>query len=114
MKVKSESEVAQSCLTLSLPRGAYQAPPSMGFSRQDYWSGVPLPSLVYDTIHRYTLISHVLYWLFIVYRHGVRAFKMARVVKNSPANKRDIKTCYARDVTKFCQENTLVIANTLF
>ena len=25
---------------------AYQAPPSMGFSRQEYWSGVPLPSLV--------------------------------------------------------------------
>ena len=24
---------------------AYQAPPSMGFSRQEYWSGVPLPSL---------------------------------------------------------------------
>ena len=23
---------------------AYQAPPSMGFSRQDYWSGVPSPS----------------------------------------------------------------------
>ena len=23
---------------------AYQAPPSMGFSRQDYWSEVPLPS----------------------------------------------------------------------
>ena len=23
---------------------AYQAPPSMGFSRQKYWSGVPLPS----------------------------------------------------------------------
>ena len=23
---------------------AYQAPPSMGFSRQEYWSGVPLPS----------------------------------------------------------------------
>ena len=22
----------------------YQAPPSMGFSRQEYWSGVPLPS----------------------------------------------------------------------
>ena len=22
---------------------AYQAPPSMGFSRQEYWSGVPLP-----------------------------------------------------------------------
>ena len=24
---------------------AYQAPPSMGFSRQEYWSGMPLPSL---------------------------------------------------------------------
>ena len=24
---------------------AYQAPPSMGSSRQEYWSGVPLPSL---------------------------------------------------------------------
>ena len=26
---------------------AYQAPPSMGFSRQEYWSGVPLPSPMY-------------------------------------------------------------------
>ena len=24
---------------------AYQAPPSMGFSKQEYWIGVPLPSL---------------------------------------------------------------------
>ena len=23
---------------------AYQTPPSMGFSRQEYWSGLPLPS----------------------------------------------------------------------
>ena len=45
MKVKSESEVAQSCLTLATPwTAAHQAPPSMGFSRQKYWSGVPLPS----------------------------------------------------------------------
>ena len=26
------------------PHGAYQAPPSMGFSRQGYWSGLPFPS----------------------------------------------------------------------
>ena len=26
---------------------AHQAPPSMGFSRQEYWSGLPLPSLAY-------------------------------------------------------------------
>ena len=44
MKVKSESEVAQSCPTLSDPwTAAHQAPPSMGFSRQECWSGVPLP-----------------------------------------------------------------------
>ena len=45
MKVKSESEVAQSCPSLATPlTAAHQAPPSMGFSRQEYWSGVPLPS----------------------------------------------------------------------
>ena len=45
VNVKSESEVAQSCLTLATPwTAAYQAPPSMGFSRQKYWSGVPSPS----------------------------------------------------------------------
>ena len=26
------------------PHGAYQAPPSMRFSRQEYWSGLPFPS----------------------------------------------------------------------
>ena len=35
----------QSCPTLVTPwAAAYQASPSMGFSRQEYWSGVPLPS----------------------------------------------------------------------
>ena len=28
---------------------AYQAPPSMGFSRQEYWSGVPLPSAMHES-----------------------------------------------------------------
>ena len=42
-KVKSLSRVR----LLATPwTTAYQAPPSMGFSRQEeYWSGVPLPSL---------------------------------------------------------------------
>ena len=53
MKVTSESEVAQSCLTLSDPMDC--SPPASsvhGFSRQEYWSGVPLPSLLswVDTI----------------------------------------------------------------
>ena len=41
MKVKSLSCVQ----LLATPwTAAYQAPPSMGFARQEYWSGVPLPS----------------------------------------------------------------------
>ena len=42
VKVKSLSRVQ----LFSTPwTAAYQAPPSMGFSRQEYWSGAPLPSL---------------------------------------------------------------------
>ena len=49
MKVKSEGEVAQSVRLLAAPwTAAYQAPLSMGFSRQGYWSGVPLPSPGYS------------------------------------------------------------------
>ena len=45
MKKESESEVAQSCRTLCESMDcSYQAPLSMGFSRQEYWSGLPLPS----------------------------------------------------------------------
>ena len=41
MKVKSLSHVR----LLATPwTAAYEAPPSMGFSRQEYWSGLPLPS----------------------------------------------------------------------
>ena len=41
VKVKSLSRV----WLLATPwTAAYQAPPSLGFSRQEYWSGVPLPS----------------------------------------------------------------------
>ena len=41
VKVKSLSRVR---LFATPWTAAYQAPPSMGFSRQEYWSGVPLPS----------------------------------------------------------------------
>ena len=45
MKVESASEVTQLCQTLSEPwTAAHQASPSMGFSKQEYWSGLPLPS----------------------------------------------------------------------
>ena len=41
VKVRSLSRIR----LLATPwTAAYQAPPSMGFSRQEYWSGLPLPS----------------------------------------------------------------------
>ena len=39
-KVKSLSRVQLFATPWTV---AYQAPPSMGFSRQEYWSGLPLP-----------------------------------------------------------------------
>ena len=41
MKVKSLSRVRLLATPWTV---AYEAPPSMGFSRQEYWSGLPLPS----------------------------------------------------------------------
>ena len=41
MKVKLLSHVQIFATPWSV---AYQAPPSMGFSREEYWSGLPFPS----------------------------------------------------------------------
>ena len=43
---------------------AYQTPPSMGFSRQEYWSGVPLPSLYIYTMGYYLSINM---WNFAIF-----------------------------------------------
>ena len=59
MKVKSCSHV----WLLATPwTVAHQAPPSMGFSRQEYWSGVPLPSPEY--VSRWTYR-----WISVTYTH---------------------------------------------
>ena len=42
----------QSCPTLCDPiddRLPHQAPPSLGFSRQEHWSGLPFPSPVHES-----------------------------------------------------------------
>ena len=40
----------QSCPTLCDPiDAAHQAPPSLGFSRQEHWSGLPFPSPMHET-----------------------------------------------------------------
>ena len=73
VKMKSLSRVQ----LLATPwTAAYQAPPSMGFSRQEYWSGVPLPSpfLIPDSI-----ISHLY------------TSQVALGVMNPPANRGDVR-----------------------
>ena len=55
VKVKSLSRV----WLLATPwTTAHQAPPSMGFSRQEYWTGVPLPSPASGPRQVQTYISH--------------------------------------------------------
>ena len=40
----------QSCPTQCDPiDGAHQAPPSLGFSRQEHWSGLPFPSPMHES-----------------------------------------------------------------
>ena len=41
---------------------AYQAPPSMEFSRQEYWSGVPLPSPFFSLNNMQFHSLYFLYW----------------------------------------------------
>ena len=52
-----------SCVWLCVtPRtAAYQAPPSMRFSRQRYWSGFPLPSLKKSLVFTILLFSSIFY-----------------------------------------------------
>ena len=51
-KVKVKS-LSRAWLIASPWTAAHQAPPSMGFSRQDYWSGLSLPSLQWWLLIRY-------------------------------------------------------------
>ena len=56
VKVKSFSHVR---LFMTPWTAAYQAAPSMGFSRQEYWSGVPLPSPTQYLLLLLSRFSHV-------------------------------------------------------
>ena len=61
LKVKSERKSVSRVWLFTTPwTAAYQAPPPMGFSRQEYWSGVPLPSQ--------TLVILYLHWKILTFR----------------------------------------------
>ena len=102
MKVKSESEVAQSCLTLATPWiAAYQAPPSMGFSRQEYWSGVPLPSPIKWLVLRKcpTLYMHVF--------EGVEGFKIVGQTRDMPTKRECLEAEIDRSGLSFAGDELL-------
>ena len=56
-KVKVKSLICVRLLA-TLWTAAYQAPPPMGFSRQEYWSGLPLPSLTFLCRENLTHTAH--------------------------------------------------------
>ena len=46
---------------------AHQAPLSMGLSRQEYWSGVPLPSPIWDIVRDKYLKIEIIQFLDVEY-----------------------------------------------
>ena len=57
------AKLLQWCPTLCSPRdGSPQAPLSLGFSRQEHWSGLPFPSPMHASMLRH--FSHV--WLSVI------------------------------------------------
>ena len=83
VKVKSLSRVR----LLATPwTAAFQAPPSMGFSRQEYWSGVPLPSPAKE-YKSYLLIwahphSTKDYWLPILHESNIFPETLRKINRN--------------------------------
>ena len=99
------SLVAKLCPTLATPwTVAGQASLSMGFSRQEYWSGLPFPSpgdLPNPGIEPRSALQadssppelrgkpHTNIYLVLVVVHGTGASLLAQLVTNPPANAGD-------------------------
>ena len=61
-KWKAKAKLLSRVRLLATPwTAAYQAPPSMGFARQEYWSGVPLACVLYLNLISSILFSFLLY-----------------------------------------------------
>ena len=76
-KKESESEVAQLCPTLCNPMDSslHQAPPSTGFSRQEYWSGLPfLLQGIFPTQGSHPGLSHCRQTLYLLSHQSLAHF----------------------------------------
>ena len=75
VKVKSFSCVR---LLATSWTAAYEAPPFMGFSRQEYWSGLPLPSQLEKTSHQQNSpqLLTVLHWIGSFLTSGAEALNL--------------------------------------
>ena len=87
VKVKSLSPVQ---LLVTPCTAAYQAPRSMGFSRQEYWSGVPLPSPLICTILSIYACFMLPCDLIQVMRFGQKSLRSAAVSFPAPAIRRHV------------------------
>ena len=83
---------------------AYQAPLSMGFSRQEYWSGVPLPSLKDPSPTGFRLLwamldlCHIFSFFFLFIEHSLKMWKpflACRLYGNRPWAGFDLEAKFA-------------------
>ena len=109
-------DLATNCVRLLWPHGLWPVRfcCSWHFSRQEYWSGLPFPypvwrrnfNIVYLTIYTKRCPFHYRDW-----NVNVRNTEILRVTGRFRLR---VKNEAEQMLTEFCQENTLVIANTCF
>ena len=77
-KVKVKS-VSRARLLATPWTAAYQAPSSTGFSRQEYWSGLPLPSLS-PMINNVLNILGIIFWLSFIISTTTDIFHWKQII----------------------------------
>ena len=61
-------------LCATLKTAAHQAPPSLGFSRQEHWSGLPFPSPMHESENWPEWHVSIYMWIFSINKHSTTLF----------------------------------------
>ena len=108
---------------------AYQAPPSLGFSRQEHWSGLPFPSPMsesekwkwkwkWKSLSRVRLLwdfHRIFSWVFPGKSTGVGCHCFLQELPGVTGKfGLGVQNEARQRLIEFCQENTLIVGNTLF